>query len=53
VTWRRVAALGLVLWIVGLAVAVQPHPRPAPTITHSQLLDKPVHDLPTLSPSGP
>jgi hypothetical protein len=49
-TRARVAAAALLVWVVVLALALQPHHNRPPRITHSSPLDVPIRDLPTLAP---
>ena len=51
--WERMLVIVLALWMLGLAIAVQPHAHHPPTISHAQLLEKPVLNLPTLAPPSP
>lgn len=55
-TWARVAAVGFLVWIVALVIALQPRSHPVPVVRHARPLEVTVGDLPTLPlvrPVGP
>jgi hypothetical protein len=53
VSKRRLIALALAAWLLGLGFMLQPHPVEPPRILHTRPLDAPDRDLPTLAPLHP
>jgi hypothetical protein len=49
-TWGRAAAAGLIVWLIVLALLLQPHSHAPPRIEHARRLDLSPGSLPTLAP---